>query len=238
MKLSLIIPAYNEEKYIGACLEHAIKNSKGKFSEIIVIDNASTDKTAEVARKFNGVKVIRENEKGLTKARQRGFKESTGDILAYIDADTRMPKNWINLLEKTFNKNHDCVCLSGPYIYYDVSKLQQFLVKWLYWYLLAVPSSYFTGYMVIGGNFAIRRETLNKMNGFDTSIKFYGEDTDIARRAKEFGKIKFNPRFHMFSSGRRLNSQGFFSTGYTYVLNFLSEVFLHKPVTEEYKDIR
>src|ERR1035437_9659082 len=133
MKLSLIIPAYNEEKYIGACLEHAIKNSKGKFSEIIVIDNASTDKTAEVARKFNGVKVIRENEKGVTKARQRGLKESPGDILAYIDADTRMPEKWIEILEKTFIENLDYVCLSGPYIYYDVSKFQQFLVK-LYWY--------------------------------------------------------------------------------------------------------
>src|ERR1035437_7029417 len=114
MKLSLIIPAYNEEKYIGACLEHAIKNSKGKFSEIIVIDNASTDKTAEVARKFNGVKVIKENEKGLTKARQRGYKESTGDILAYIDADTKMPEKWIDILEDNLNKNPDCACLSGP----------------------------------------------------------------------------------------------------------------------------
>jgi len=238
MKLSLIIPAYNEEKYIGACLEHALKNSKGKFSEIIVIDNASTDKTAEVAGKFGGVRVIRENEKGLTKARQRGFRESTGDILAYIDADTKMPENWINILEKTFRENPETVCLSGPYIYYDSSKLQQFLVKWLYWYLLAIPSSYFTGYMVIGGNFVIRRETLEKMSGFDTNIKFYGEDTDIARRAKEFGKIKFNPKFHMLTSNRRLKSQGLFSTGYTYVLNFLSEVFLHKPVTEDYKDIR
>lgn len=236
MKLSLIIPAYNEEKYIGACLEHALKNSNGKFSEIIVIDNASTDRTKEVAEKYPSVRVIREDQKGLTKARQRGFKESTGDILAYIDADTHMPDKWIDTLEKTFNENSDCACLSGPYIYYDVSKFQQFLVK-LYWYA-SMPLYALTGYMVIGGNFVIRRSILEKMNGFDTNIKFYGEDTDIGRRASKFGKIKFNPRFYMYTSARRLNGQGFFSTGYTYVINFLSEVFLHKPATEEYKDIR
>lgn len=236
MKLSLIIPAYNEEKYIGACLEHVLKNSNGKFSEIIVIDNASTDRTKEVAEKYPGVRVIREDQKGLTKARQRGFKESTGDILAYIDADTHMPDKWIETLEKTFNENSDHACLSGPYIYYDVSKFQQFLVK-LYWYA-SMPLYALTGYMVIGGNFVIRRSILEKMNGFDTNIKFYGEDTDIGRRASKFGKIKFNPRFYMYTSARRLNGQGFFSTGYTYVINFLSEVFLHKPATEEYKDIR
>lgn len=235
MKLSLIIPAHNEEKYIGACLEYALKNSNGKFSEVVVIDNASTDRTKEIAEKYAGVRVIREEQKGLTKARQRGYIESTGDILAYIDADTHMPENWINILEKTFN-NQECVCLSGPYIYYDVSKFKQFLVR-LYWYL-SLPLYWIIGYMVIGGNFVIRRSVLEKMNGFDTNIKFYGEDTDIGRRANKFGKITFNPSFYMYTSARRLNGQGFFSTGYTYVINFFSEVFLHKPATEEYRDIR
>ncbi|MFZ2769944.1 MAG: glycosyltransferase family A protein, partial [Minisyncoccia bacterium] len=105
MRLSLIIPAYNEEKYIGTCLEHALRNSKGKFSEIIVIDNASTDSTKDVAEKYLGVRVIREDQKGLTKARQRGYTESTGDIIAYIDADTHMPEKWIDILEENFYKN-------------------------------------------------------------------------------------------------------------------------------------
>ncbi|MFZ2769901.1 MAG: glycosyltransferase family 2 protein, partial [Minisyncoccia bacterium] len=150
--------------------------------------------------------------------------------------DTHMPEKWIDVLEDTFNKNPNCACLSGPYIYYDVSKFKQLLVK-LYWYL-GMPLYALIGYMVIGGNFVIQRKVLDKMNGFDTNIKFYGEDTDIGRRASKFGKIVFNPRFYMYTSARRLNGQGFFSTGYTYVINFFSEVFLHKPITEEYKDIR
>ena len=91
-KISLIIPAHNEEKYIADCLEHVIKNSNGKFFEIIVVNNVSSDKTEEIALKFPGVRVVHEHNKGLTHARQRGYIEAKGDILAYIDADTRMPK--------------------------------------------------------------------------------------------------------------------------------------------------
>ena len=235
--ISLIISAFNEEKYIGDCLEYAIKNSQGKLLEIIVVDNASTDQTALIANKFMGVRVVREDKKGLTQARQCGFIEAKGDLLAYIDADTRMPKSWIGIIEKNFDKNQNLACLSGPYIFYDISSVKKFLVK-IYWTFLALPSSYITGYMVVGGNFVIRKNILEKMNGFDTNIKFYGEDTNIARRAKEFGTVKFSLKFFMPTSARRLAGQGFIYTAYIYVINFLSEVFLHRPITSDYKDIR
>ncbi|MDB5194466.1 MAG: putative glycosyltransferase, partial [Parcubacteria group bacterium] len=92
LKISLIVPAYNEEKSIELCLEHAISNSNGDLYEILVIDNASTDKTALIAASIRGVRVVREEKKGLTRARQRGYIEAKGNILAFIDADTEMPK--------------------------------------------------------------------------------------------------------------------------------------------------
>ncbi len=235
-KISLIICAYNEEKYIGECLDFAIKNSHGKFFEIIVIDNASTDNTKSIAEKRPGVRVVREEQKGLTNARQRGFLEAKGDILACIDADTRMPLGWFERVEKEFKKNKNLTVLSGPYIYYDISKFQQLLVR-AYWFL-AVPVYWLVGYMVVGGNFAIKKEVLEKMHGYDTSIEFYGEDTNIARRASKFGKVKFMLRHVMYTSGRRLMKQGILSTFYQYLSNFFSEVFIHKPVTKEYKDLR
>ena len=76
------------------------------------------------------------------------------------------------------------------------------------------------------------------MHGFDTSIAFYGEDTNIARRAHVFGKVKFMPSFIMETSGRRLAGQGAFYTAVIYITNFLSEVLLHKPVSKGYQDIR
>ena len=237
MKISLVIPAYNEEKYIGTCLEYVFKNAPNFFHEIIVIDNASTDKTREVAEKFKGVKVIYEAQKGLTSARQKGLESATGDLIAYIDADTKMPKDWSKKVLKYFSKNPGLVCISGPYIYHDVSFLKSISV-WMYWHIFAYPTSLITGYMVVGGNFIAKKNALEKINGFDKSISFYGEDTDIAKRLSMVGKVKFIPSFFMYTSARRFKGQGTGNTAIMYVLNFLSVVFRGKPASKEYKDIR
>jgi glycosyltransferase involved in cell wall biosynthesis len=237
LNISLIICAYNEEKYIGECLDSAIKNAGGKFFEIIVVDNASTDHTKDIAESRTGVRVVREEKKGLTRARQRGFLEARGDVLAYIDSDTKMPVGWLDTVIWEFNKNKKLAALSGPYIYYDISPFEQFLVR-LYWYILGMPVYLVLGYMVVGGNFAIRKSVLEKMKGFDTSIEFYGEDTNIARRAHEFGKVKFDLKLIMYTSGRRLKGQGLLKTFLLYVSNYVSEAFFHKPTTDKYIDIR
>lgn len=236
-KISLVICAHNEEAYIGQCLESALKNSKGKLSEILVINNASTDKTKEVAEKYPNVRVVYEGKKGQVRARQRSFSEVKGDIIAYMDADTMMPEGWIDILIREFENNTKLVCLSGPYIFYDFSKRQNFLCL-VYWYLFAYPIYLIVGYMAVGGNIVIRRDTLEKMNGFDTSIEFYGEDTNIARRASKFGKVKFRLDFVMLSSARRLVSQGILKTAFVYILNFFSQVFIKKSATRLYEDIR
>ena len=236
-KISLIIPAHNEGKYIGSCLEHAIKNSGGKFFEIIVVDNVSTDKTKEIAEGFPGVQVVYEKNKGLTYARQRGFLEAKGDILAYIDADTRMPKGYCEKIEKEFSKNPNLASFSGPHEYYDVKKSHKIVTK-IFWKTIAYPAYLIVGYMTIGVNFAIRKNVLEKMGGFDTSISFYGEDTDIARRAHKHGKVKFSTKFGMPTSGRRISNHGVIKAGSIYALNFLSEAIAHRPATKIYKDVR
>ena len=237
LKISLVIPAHNEENYIGWCLDAAIENSGGKFYEIIVVDNASTDKTKETAEKRKGVRVVYEAQKGLTRARERGFREAKGDLIAYIDADTLMPPGWFESVEKEFGKNPQLASLSGPYRYYDIPGHQQFFVR-VYWYFLAMPMYFLVGYMTVGGNFVISRKVLEKMGGFDTTIEFYGEDTNIARRASKYGKVKFKPSHVINTSGRRLTNQGILNTSKEYMKNFLSEAILHKPVTKKYKDYR
>ena len=237
-KISLIIPAYNEGKYLGVSLDNSIKNSHGKLFEIIVVDNASTDNTAQVALARKGVRVVREDHKGITWARQRGFMEAKGEILAYNDADSYMSDNWVETVIEEFEKNKNLVSLSGPYIFYNSPKWQQWIVRHLWWNILAVPSYWLVGYMIIGGNFAIKREVVEKMGGFDTSITFYGEDTNIARRASKFGKSKFMVPFFVYSSDRRMHGQGFVYTGILYIMNFLWEVILHRPFNKEYRDIR
>lgn len=234
--VSLVIPAYNEEKYIAHTLEKILKETTEKFLEIIVIDNASTDKTREIAEQFEGIKVITENKKGVLYAREKGFREAKGDIIAYMDADSYFMEGWLKMLINEFQKNEELVCLSGICKYYDSPKWQKFLV-WIYWHIFAMPIYRILGYMMISGNFAIRKTVLEKMDGFDTNITFYGDDTNTARRASKFGKVKFKTDFYIYTSARRLKN-GLVSTFFVYVVNFFSEVIRHKPYTNSYKDFR
>lgn len=234
--ISLIIPAYNEEDYLPACLDAIMQNVAHKAFEIIVVDNNSTDGTKAVVERYPGVKYVFEPNKGITRARQRGFIASTGDILAYVDADTHPPAGWVEQIEQQFTKNAGLACLSGPYSFYDVSGLRNMISS--AWFVAARPLYTLTGYLMVGGNFAIRRDALTKMGGFDSTIEFYGEDVDIGRRAKKQGKVLFSPKFVMPTSGRRMARQGFAKTAGIYFINYFSIAFRGKPATNDYLDIR
>lgn len=237
MVLSIIIPAYNEEKYLPAALAAVTKSAPDFLNEVIVVNNASADRTSAVARNVPRVRVVDEPNKGLTRARQRGLREARGELLAFVDADTTVSAQWFMTIQKEFAVDPRLVCLSGPYRYYDLSPVRGAIV-WVYWNLLAYAAYLLTGYMTVGGNFVARRSALEKIGGFDTSIEFYGEDTNIARRLNAVGKVKFSRKFLVQTSARRFKQEGFVRTGLVYVVNFFSEVLFKKPLTKHYQDIR
>ena len=127
-QLSFVIPAYNEEALIGACLESVLAEVKrsGIDAEVVVVNNASVDRTGEIARGFAGVKVVDEPKKGLVNARHAGFENSTGPLVANIDSDTLVPEGWLTTVIREFSANPQLVCLSGPYVYYDMSLWNRF----------------------------------------------------------------------------------------------------------------
>lgn len=241
MRLSVVIPAYNEEAYLTECLEAVLAElaataARGPF-EVIVVDNGSTDRTAEVAGRFPGVRVSCEPRKGLTRARQRGLEEAHGAFLAYVDADTRMPPGWISRVLDAFEGDDQVVRVSGPYVYHDLSALKSALVRF-YWRVLAKRAYWLTGYMAVGGNFAVCADALTRIDGFDTTIPFYGEDTDLARRLSRTGRVVFDMGLMMPTSARRLHAEGFATTALRYATNFVTEAVLGKPLTTRYRDVR
>jgi len=238
MKLSFVIPAHNEARYIGGCLDSILKTLEKNHeeAEVLVVNNASTDNTKKIAGRYPGVRVVDEPEKGLTKARQKGLKTARGELLAYIDADTRLSPEWWNIVKKIFTQK-DVVCLSGPYRYYDLSGFKKFFAEGIWW--LFAPLTYrLVGYMILGGNFVARREALEAMGGFDTKIRFYGEDTNIAWRLAKIGKVTFRMDFFIWSSGRRLLDEGIVRSYWIYGLNYLWGALFHRPFTNEYRDVR
>lgn len=244
MKLSFVIPAFNEEEYIGDCLESIFRETKEKKYdiEIIVVNNASTDRTREVAASFVGVKVIDEPQKGLVRARQTGYLASRGDLIANIDADTMLTRGWLNKVYSEFYQDNELLALSGPPIYYDLPKVQQFLINSYYYlgYLIYLINRFVlrTGSMTQGGNCVIRRTALEKIGGYNSRIDFWGEDTDLAKRLNKIGKVKFTFRLPIYTSGRRLKAEGLIRMGIRYPLNYFSVVYFKRPFSKIVKDYR
>ncbi|MBI4085317.1 MAG: glycosyltransferase family 2 protein [Candidatus Liptonbacteria bacterium] len=237
MRISFVIPAYNEENYVGNCIASIQKElgENPREAEIIVVNNASTDRTDEIARKYKGIHVVNEPNKGLTYARQRGLKEAAGDLLAYIDADCVLKDGWLKIALSEF-ENPSVVALSGPRYYYGIPRFKKFLADGGWWF---APITYrLVGYMILGGNFVARRDAIEKIGGFNTNIKFYGEDTDIARRLHRVGKVVFRMNFFVYGSGRRLMKEGVLKTYLVYAINFVWGVIFKKPFTEHYQDVR
>jgi len=237
--LSFVIPAYNEEAYIAQCVR-AIEEEieRGHYdAEIIVVNNASTDNTEKAASGFPHTRVVYEQAKGLTHARQRGLKESRGEWIANIDADIRMRPGWMKHVLDVIRSDERIVCVSGPHIYDELPAPAR-LAVWVYWLAFAMPTYKVVGYMVQGGNFVAKKDALIKIGGYDTNIAFYGEDTNIARRLAKVGRVVFRVSCYNFASARRIKAEGMLLTAFHYVSNFLGEVFLKRPVKSTYKDFR
>jgi glycosyltransferase involved in cell wall biosynthesis len=244
MRLSFVVPAYNEEAYLGACLESLLEQTRGmeESTEIIVVDNASTDRTSEVALRYPRVRVVHEPRKGLTAARQAGFAASSGELIANVDADSRLTPGWVQQVLATFAAEPEIVSLSGPLVYYDLNRRERVLVHVFYMtaYMTYAINRYVlrVGSMVQGGNFVVSRKALEAIGGFNLAITFYGEDTDIARRLNDVGPVRFTFALKMYSSARRLKGEGMLRIALRYTINYLWTTFLKRPYTHTHIDIR
>ncbi len=243
-KMSFVIPAYNEEHYLADCLK-AIMRQKEKTSyeiEVIVVNNASTDRTREVAKGFAGVKVVDEPKKGIVYARRAGFLAATGDLIANIDSDSRLTPGWINKVVQAFARDEKLVAISGPFIYYDAPRSVRMVTRMFYGigYLFYFINRFIlhTGSMLQGGNFVVKKTAIDAIGGYDTSISFYGEDTDLARRLNKIGRVRFTFNLPMYSSSRRLAKEGAFTIGLRYAMNYFWTTFFGRPFTHAYIDIR
>lgn len=249
MKVSFVIPAYNEEKLIGECLRSVFAEidrihdtGEPLDVEVVVVDNASSDNTREEALKFPNVTVVHEQLKGLVYARRAGWVSTDGDLVANIDSDTRVPQGWLSTVLKKFKEDQELVALSGPYFYYDLPWWKRALVKIFYFFgwVIHLFNHHIleAGAMVQGGNFVLHRRAWDSVGGFDVSISFYGEDTDVAKRIGTVGKVLWTWKLPMHTSGRRLEKEGIARMSWIYTINHLSVLWTGKPVTKKYTDVR
>ncbi len=242
--ISFVVPAYNEEKHLARTLTAILAeiDRSGCVAEVIVVNNASTDGTGDLATSFPDVIVVDEPVKGLVQARRAGFLRARGELIANVDADTIVTEGWLNHVLEEFRDRPDLVALSGPYIYYDVSKRARAAVRAFYvmGYGFYVLNRFVLriGSMLQGGNFVVRRDALEQIGGYNPLFSFYGEDTDLARRLNAVGAVKFTFQLPALSSGRRLIEEGLLRIGLRYTMNFVWATFMHRPFTDDWIDVR
>jgi glycosyltransferase involved in cell wall biosynthesis len=242
LTISVIVCAHNEERFIARCL-HSVLAQTRLPDEIILINNASTDRTGAVAASIPGVRVIDEPRKGLVVARERGRQEARADLLVYIDADCRAPLTWLERVAERFEEDEDLIALSGNYRFYDWDWWGRVLLR-AYDFTLGPATHILVKYVLrigvvfYGGNFAVRRQALDRINGFDTTIEFHGEDTNLGRRLSRIGNVELRYDCFLYTSARRYNAMGKGAVFRLYVRNFVSELLHHRPKDTAHLDVR
>jgi glycosyltransferase involved in cell wall biosynthesis len=242
LTITAIVCAYNEARYLPACLFSLLSQTRPP-DEILVVDNASTDDTGALARSVPGVRVLDEPERGLVIARETARREAKGDVLVYTDADCRTPIFWLERLERRFLAGEAPVAVTGPYRYYDWDWTGRALIR-LYDVAVAPPTHVLVhrvfgmGAILYGGNFAVRRSALARIGGFDRRIEFHGEDTNLGRRLTPVGAIEVRPECWVWTSARRYRAMGKRRVFGLYVRNFWSEILRHRPADIRHLDVR
>lgn len=242
--ISFVVPAYNEEALVGSCL-YAIMAEVSRSrcrAEIIVVDNNSSDGTRRSVSSIPGVRVVDEPQRGLVQARRTGCLAAHGDLIANIDADTMIPPGWLDTVLAAFAEDPDLAAISGPFVHYDLSRMTRVVVAIFYRFAfvsyLVVRFVLRAGSMMQGGNFVVRKSALETADAFNPNFRFYGEDTELARRLSKVGAVRFSLALPAFSSGRRLAAEGLLRVVFHYSMNFVWAVLFKRPFTLEWLDFR
>jgi glycosyltransferase involved in cell wall biosynthesis len=221
--ISVIVPTLNEEKYLPRCLRSLANQASDRSLEILVVDGGSTDQTVQIAKKYADKVFVKANAP-VGAARNLGAKAATGDILAFIDADTIANPEWLTSIAEAFRREPRAVGLTGPTLPYDGRPSD-----WITYRLWTIYFQRLLLYLemphVIGFNCAYRRAPFLSVGGFDED-SVMSEDIKLAHKIRRYGKIRFEKRMSALTSARRFRKYGHLYIGGLYLLNGFSTLLL------------
>lgn len=188
LTLSIIIPVYNEENYLGACLR-SIARQTVPVKEVIVVDNNSTDASVQIARSFSFVKVVRETKPHQSYAQAKGFEVSSGDIVGRIDADTILPEYWAEKILTYFAVKPRVIAVTGSGVPYDSSI--RMLGKYFFERYYHVADKLAGHTMLWGANCAVRKTAWDEVKDKVNLRADIWEDYDLSLCLAPHGQMDF-----------------------------------------------
>ena len=155
--ISVVIPALNDAEFLRSCLA-ALELQSRPADEIIVVDNGSTDATADVARAA-GARLLHEPQRGIFPATATGFDAAAGDIIARLDADSVPPCDWLERIETALDPLMTPAAVTGPAEFYGANRVACWVGRHVYLGIYFRGIAALLGHSpVFGSNFAMHRE--------------------------------------------------------------------------------
>ena len=191
-RVSVVVCAYNAERTMQACLASLATLNYPNY-EVIVVNDGSTDRTLEIARRFSYARIISQPNEGLSAARNVGAQAATGEIVAYTDSDCVADADWLGYLVGTMER-HGYVACGGP----NYPPAEESLVPSAVAVSPGGPTHVLltdeTAEHIAGCNMAFRRDVLLASGGFDPVFRAAGDDVDMCWRLMDQGHvIGFSP---------------------------------------------
>ena len=231
LTISVVIPAYNEEKYLPLTLQSIKKQSLTPF-EIIVADNNSTDRTAEIAKEY-GARVVHVKEQGNVYAMKGGLDAARGDIIAGVDADTVVSTNWIEVINSAF-RDDQVVGATGSI---RIADKTAFTSLNNFFYFIFLQINFWLGLPhLVGFNYAVRKDTYHKIGGVNIKYEM-SSDVELGLRLKKFGKVVLVKKMQVAPSMRRWE-KGWIKTAIQYGRGYVYTALLRKPVPLKQEIVR
>ncbi len=241
-RISVIVPFYNAEDTLLLCI-NALLAQTLQPAEIILVDNNSDDKSAEIAKKiaeqYPGVVIIlTELRQGPGRARNKGMQHATGEIICFTDADCIPEPDWLNVIVRPF-QNSQIGAVAGQI---KGSGSETVFEKFHYLFTLkgSQQSELFKAFTLVRGGFptanlAVRKNLLERLQGFDASMGTYGEDFDLCARIYQAGfYIQYTTGAAVFHEHRNtLKSTWKQSFGFGYGHSILLKKYFERMVLVE-----
>ncbi len=197
-EISVVMPAYNASRTIRECLEAITSQDFAQGYEVIVVNDGSTDNTAEIVRGFGNVKLISQENAGPASARNNGAKNAKGSIVVFIDSDCIAQPNFLKEISRPFS-DADVSGVQGAYLCRNKQLMERFGQLEIEQRYERMKKRRFIDFM---GSYAAAygKNVFLEFGGFDESFPVAsGEDTDLSFRISSAGhKFVFNPKANVY----------------------------------------
>ena len=230
MRVSVVVPAYNEEALLGQCLRSL--RAQTVPCEVVVCDNNSTDGTNEIARSL-AHKVVMEKRQGAVYALNSGMKAASGDLIAITGADCRVPEDWIERFLPFFGDRRVIACygpidpLEGRHrVYFSVlNYAEKVCIRTGLWFVIQ------------GANFIARRHVLQQTGYFNPEVELF-EENGFYRKIRKLGRVRFVTGNPVRASTRRVDDCGKLSLILLGVKQMIKLTLLKRTDASQFRAVR